>query len=146
MHSTLIADMTSRFGSLGVVRGRVGEEGGGHTAAEAPSVWQQAQGTTDALQVLGQQYGMAVDVIDLVDARAVGVVGSVSSSKVREALKAGRMGLVADWLGRPHRLVADTTTPSPSACIRCVLSVHAAHAVHSVHQCAKMTRCSTSNT
>lgn len=47
-----------------------------------------------------------MSVVGLLGAAVPGLVGMVSSSKVREALAAGRMVKVSENLGRPYRLVA----------------------------------------
>ncbi|KAK9840984.1 hypothetical protein WJX81_003782 [Elliptochloris bilobata] len=65
-----------------------------------------ASGDTAALQALGAAAGLRVVVAGLVDANMPGLDGKASSSRVREALAAGRLQQVAGYLGRRYRLVA----------------------------------------
>ena len=66
-----------------------------------------AAGDSTLLQSLGNAHGIQVDIVNLVEAGQGGVVGQVSSSKIRSALNQGHMQQVAESLGRPYRLVAD---------------------------------------
>lgn len=66
-----------------------------------------AAGDSVLLQALGDAHGIQVDIVNLVDAGQGGVLGQVSSSKIRSALNQGHMQQVAESLGRPYRLVAD---------------------------------------
>ena len=66
-----------------------------------------AAGDSALLQALGNARGIQVNIVNLVEAGQGGVMGQVSSSKIRSALNQGRMHQVAESLGRPYRLVAD---------------------------------------
>ena len=68
-----------------------------------------AAGDSKLLQALGHAHGIQVNVVDLVEAGPGGVMGQISSSKIRTALNQGQMQQVAQSLGRPYRLVADIT-------------------------------------
>ena len=73
-----------------------------------------AAGTAETLKKLGGEYGMKVEVVNLVErvggvdtkgAGHGGLADTVSSSAVREALAAGDMVGVKECMGRPYRLV-----------------------------------------
>lgn len=66
-----------------------------------------AAGDSALLQALGNAHGIQVDIVNLVEGGQGGVVGQVSSSKIRSALNEGHMQQVAESLGRPYRLIAD---------------------------------------
>ena len=66
-----------------------------------------AAGDSALLQTLGNAHGIQVNIVNLVEAGQGGVMGQVSSSKIRSALNQGHMHQVAESLGRPYRLVAD---------------------------------------
>lgn len=66
-----------------------------------------AAGDSALLQALGNAHGIQVNIVNLVEDGQGGVMGQVSSSKIRSALNQGRMPQVAQSLGRPYRLVAD---------------------------------------
>ena len=66
-----------------------------------------AAGDSALLQALGDAHGIQVNIVNLVEAGQGGVMGQVSSSKIRSALNQGHMHQVAQSLGRPYRLVAD---------------------------------------
>lgn len=66
-----------------------------------------AAGDSALLQALGTAHGIQVDIVNLVEAGQGGVLGQVSSSKIRSALNQGHMRQLAESLGRPYRLIAD---------------------------------------
>lgn len=68
-----------------------------------------AAGTARTLKMLGAEYGMNVDVVNLLENSqniTHGIGDVVSSSKIREALRQGDMKLVEQCMGRGYRLVA----------------------------------------
>jgi riboflavin kinase/FMN adenylyltransferase len=62
------------------------------------------EGNFAFLSEQGKQKGFEVRQIDLLSARSDDVTSVISSSKIREALRAGNVEQAADWLGRPYRV------------------------------------------
>lgn len=68
-----------------------------------------AAGTARTLKTLGAEYGMKVDIVNLLENyqdMKNGLGDVVSSSKIREALWTGDMALVEQCMGRGYRLVS----------------------------------------
>lgn len=68
-----------------------------------------AAGTARTLKTLGTQYGIKVDIVNLLensDQISHGLGEVVSSSKIRQALSEGDMKMVEQCLGRRYRLIA----------------------------------------
>ncbi len=63
------------------------------------------EGNVDFLRAEGARRGFSVRVVDLLVADGNGVI--VSSSGVRQALRAGDVERAARWLGRPYRLAGE---------------------------------------
>jgi riboflavin kinase/FMN adenylyltransferase len=59
------------------------------------------RGDVELLARLGEQHGFR---LDLVDYRASQNIGTISSTSIRDALKAGDMRRTAQLLGRPHEI------------------------------------------
>ena len=68
-----------------------------------------AAGTARTLKTLGAEYGMKVEIVNLLENNEGiqhGLGDVVSSSKIREALSRGDMALVEQCMGRGYRLIA----------------------------------------
>eukprot|EP00873_Tetraselmis_striata_P043631 jgi/Tetstr1/463895/TSEL_008706.t1 len=77
-----------------------------------------AAGDAEQLVALGAQHGLRVRILELVGAGEAGMVGQVSSSRVRDALASGgerNMRKVHKWLGRCYRAVAELSLTEAAA-------------------------------
>lgn len=64
----------------------------------------QREGNFAYLSTQGKEKGFEVRQIDLLTSNADNGASVISSSKIREALRAGNVEQAADWLGRPYRV------------------------------------------
>lgn len=62
-------------------------------------------GTIDTLRSAGEQLGFAVRALETVRCESLPDAPEISSSAIRDALRAGNVALAAAMLGRPHRIV-----------------------------------------